>query len=616
MSGRSLRSKMMWVVMLTTATALLLSAASLLVYEVNSFRSEWRRDLATQAEVLAGTVTPALTFDDAKTATQALASMRLRPQIELAAVYDRQGRLFARYEAQGVPDPVFPAQPLQNGSSFKWERQQVFSSIHAEGELVGTVYLRARHELTSRVLDYLGILVAVMLVSLTLAMLLFTRLQRAVTEPILAVAGVATNVMQSGDYSQRVPRRTNDEIGVLVEAFNSMLAHLSAEMKERERAEEALRAADRRKDEFLATLAHELRNPLAPMVTSLQLLKQASARPDVQEKARGIMDRQVRQMTRLVDDLLEVSRITTGKLDLRLEILDLRTVIDAAVEVTEPLLRTLDHTLHYTRLPHPVWVRADMTRLSQVFINLVNNAAKYTPTPGRISIELAEQDASVTVHVRDNGLGIESGMQQAIFDLFVQVDRSLERGSAGLGIGLTLARRLVEMHGGLVRVHSDGPGLGSVFSVTLPMTDPPAAPSTDVAAKNVRERQGQRILLADDNEDFAASLAQLLELHGHHVVVVHDGCSALTSAFEDPPGIALLDVGMPGLNGLEVARRLRADTRTRHLGLVAITGWSQESDRRAVREAGFVRHLVKPVSPQSVLGVIAELSELAKAGVG
>jgi PAS domain S-box-containing protein len=377
----------------------------------------------------------------------------------------------------------------------------------------------------------------------------------------------------------------------------------------REQAER-LREADRRKDDFLATLAHELRNPLAPIRTGLQVMKMAAGNPEAAEQARGVMERQMAVMVRLIDDLLDVSRITRGKLELRRERVELAVLVRGAVEGSRPLIEASAHTLTVTLPPEPAWLDADPTRLAQVFANLLTNAAKYTDRGGRIALAAERHGGEVVVTVKDTGIGIAAEHLPKLFEMFSQVAPALERSHGGLGIGLSLVKGLVEMHGGSVGARSDGPGKGSEFVVRLPVAGGTAAPRPrlPVGGEGAAGPR-RRILVADDNRDAADSLAMVLRLGGHEVHAVHDGQEAVEAAAWFRPDLALLDIGMPKLNGYEVARRIRAQPWGRGVLLVALTGWGQEEDKRRAREAGFDQHLTKPAAP-------ADLERLLLAGPG
>jgi signal transduction histidine kinase len=388
----------------------------------------------------------------------------------------------------------------------------------------------------------------------------------------------------------------------LVANVRALLRMRRAE-RERQAALEALQEADRRKDEFLAMLAHELRNPLAPIRNAVEILRLTEDRV-VRERARELIGRQVVHLARLVDDLLDVSRITTGKLAVRRSVIDLQATLRDAVETVRSFVEARRHELVVDVPEEPVLVEGDRTRLSQVFSNLVNNAAKYTEPGGRIELTLRKEGEEAVVCVRDNGIGLDGASLDSIFEMFVQVDRTLERTQAGLGVGLTLARRLVTLHGGTLAVKSEGAGQGSEFEVRLPLA---GAALPDDAAKERRagdSAESRRILIADDNEDSANSLGALLAGRGHDVRVVYDGAEALRTAAEFNPEFAFLDLGMPRVQGYEVARRLREQPGNSRVVLVALTGWGREDDRQRAREAGFDRHLVKPADPVDIDAIL------------
>jgi PAS domain S-box-containing protein len=374
--------------------------------------------------------------------------------------------------------------------------------------------------------------------------------------------------------------------------------------------EHELRELDQRKNEFLATLAHELRNPLAPLRNGLEVLRIAHDNKPMAEKARAMMQRQLQQMVRLVDDLLDVSRVSRGKIELRRDNVELAAVLRNAMETSQPLMIERGHEL-IARLPRDkIVVYADMTRLSQVFWNLLNNAAKYTEVGGRIELDVAMIDGNVSVTVRDNGIGIPAEMHARVFDIFTQVDRSLEKAQGGLGIGLSIARRLVEMHGGRVTVQSEGHGKGSAFTVTLPAAVVPSGaeiPSGSAAAAGVTPMACRRILIADDNTDSATTLSIMLEMLGNEVRVAHDGEQAVRAAQEFLPDAILLDIGMPKMNGYDACSKLRTLPETASAYMVALTGWGQEEDKNRAKAAGFDHHMVKPVEPALLEKLIAEL---------
>ena len=364
-------------------------------------------------------------------------------------------------------------------------------------------------------------------------------------------------------------------------------------LAERLRTEQALRTADRRKDEFLATLGHELRNPLAPILNSLEIMKLSRAFDDPRiVQAGAVMDRQVHYLNRLVDDLLEVSRITRGIIEVRKEELDLAALVRAAVETSRPLLDNLRHHLTVDIDPEPMCVAGDPVRLTQVFANLLNNAAKYTNHGGHIGISTRRDHGEAVITVKDDGIGISAAALPQVFDMFMQVDRSTRRSQGGLGIGLTLVKSLIGMHGGSVEARSEGPGHGSEFIVRLPLLIEKA--SMVAPARHAPTLPARRILIVDDSRDGGESLATLLRVLGAVVSLAHSGRTALTAVDAFRPDVVLLDIGMPGMDGYEVARRIRANPANRHISLIALTGWGQDEDRKRSVAAGFDHHLVKP----------------------
>ena len=627
--GRSVRSKLMLVVLATTAVALAVTAVALVVYESVTYEQASANALMTQAQILGRASAAALVFDDPIAARENLGLLKVQPGIRAAAIYKPSGRLFASYGATDVFGSGFAQAAQADGYRIEGDEIVVFRRIVEGGDVLGTVFLRARYDLDARLGDYLGILGVVLVASLLLALLLSAALQRAITGPILAVTDVARQVIERRDFSLRVTKTTHDEVGYLVDAFNAMVAEvgrradaleasnesLQRETAERREAEEALRIANRRKDEFLAMLAHELRNPLAPLRNALEILKRRGADAAVAKEAREMMERQLRQMVRLVDDLLDVSRITTGKLTLRTQVVALQDVIRSAIDTARPLIDRRRHTLTVVLPPEPLHVDADPTRLAQVFSNLLNNAANYTEEGGSIELRASGDADDITVSVRDNGIGIAADMLGAVFRLFAQADASLERVQGGLGVGLTLARHLVELHQGSIEAKSQGIGHGSEFVVRLPRARQAdevqslAAPATGAPriagelSQHLAREGAKRILVADDNVDFAMSVEAILAPLGHDVRVVHDAAAALAVAAQFAPQIALLDIGLPGCNGYELARKLRRLPQTAESLLVAITGWGQEDDRRRSREAGFDTHLVKPVEPSQLIDI-------------
>ena len=396
---------------------------------------------------------------------------------------------------------------------------------------------------------------------------------------------------------------------------------------------EALRDADRRKNEFLATLAHELRNPLAPVRNAVEILRMKG--PDIPELhwARDIIDRQTQAMTRLIDDLMDISRINQGKLELKREQVELANIVQGAIETSRPLIESMGHELTVTLPPGPVIVDADLTRLAQVFLNLLNNAAKYTERGGRIELMASvecrvasgepENPASlatrhstldtpfVVVSVTDTGIGIPADKLPTLFEMFSQVEGALSRSQGGLGIGLCLVKRLVEMHGGSVEARSGGLGQGSEFVVRLPIVVEQTYPrQASDDGDQAQPTSDLRILVVDDNRDAAESLAMLLKMMGNNVHTAHDGEEAVTAAREFQPQLVLCDIGLPKLNGYEACRQMKAQAWDKNMILIAVTGWGQDDDRRKSAAAGFDHHLIKPVDPQTLMKLLAKLDSV------
>jgi len=386
---------------------------------------------------------------------------------------------------------------------------------------------------------------------------------------------------------------------IFVPIFNAAgeveaIAGTTRDVTDRKEAEEALRDADRKKDDFIALLAHELRNPLAPIRNGLQVMRLAEGNPTMVAEARAMMDRQLSHMVRLIDDLLDVSRITRNKMELRRGRVTLADVVGNAVEAAGPAIQEAGHELTVVLPPSPVEFDADLTRLAQVFSNLLSNSAKYTPRGGRIWLTAERSGDEAVVSVRDTGIGIPARSLPTIFDMFSQVGRSVEKATGGLGIGLALVKGLVEMHGGTVTAESVE-GEGSTFTVRLPMPASAAVPDGAAGQAGLNEAQRRRVLVVDDNVDGAESMAMMLRLMGNEVATAHDGASAVAKAAAFLPEVVLMDIGLPGLNGLDATRQIREQGWGRSMTIIALTGWGQENDRERSRQAGCNGHLVKPV---------------------
>ena len=624
---RSVRGKLLVVALITTAIALLVAGAALLTRDLSIYRQGLTSDLVTEASILALSTGPALAFDDQATAERNVSALSARPAVLAAVIYDARGRVFAQYVRSGEAAPSRHLRQFANGMEIGLSRIEVTSPIVQNGERLGTIYLRGRYNVSGRIEAYLGILAVVGLLSLGIALALSSLLQRSITAPLASVAAIARRIVEERDYSLRARGSSEDEIGLVVTAFNSMLDEVQArtkaleqsnttlksEVESRQAAEHALKVADRRKDEFLATLAHELRNPLAPIRHAAKLLEMPEIDEQRRQWCREVIARQVQRMALLLDDLLDVSRITRGRLELRTACVDLSSVVRSAVETARPLIEERQHALELCLAPEPIELEADPLRLSQSISNLLTNAAKYTDAGGHITLvtELAHEE--LRLRVRDTGIGLAPASIPTLFEMFSQVDSAIDRAEGGLGIGLALVKGLVGLHGGTVDVVSEGPGHGSTFTIHLPrsLVRPPRA-ARESAPAAVAASEGPRcsVLVADDNGDAAESLALLLEASGYRTYIAHSGAEALALAQREHPDACILDIGMPGLTGYEVAQRIRCEDWGRRALLLAVTGWGQQDDKARAATAGFDHHLTKPVSPEALEALLAAFSKL------
>ncbi len=447
-------------------------------------------------------------------------------------------------------------------------------------------------------------------------------LERIEEQDVPAVVAALEACRESGtrefEYRYHHPaqgrRWIHSKVGAVPNAGSARVFGIHLDVTERKHAEEALQEVNQRKDEFLAMLAHELRNPLAPIRNAAQILRlHAKGNPKL-EWSRSVIERQSRHLARLVDDLLDVSRIVRGRIMLEKAPIDLRDVVRHALETSRPILRERKHQLAVNLPDDPLPLDADLTRLAQALANLLINAAKYTPEGGHIWIEAALEGERVAIKVRDTGIGIAPSLLPHVFDLFTQGARTLDRAQGGLGIGLTLVKKIVEMHGGSVAALSAGTGGGSEFVVSLPLLRGGTAIVSEQAlpVESPEPATRVRVLVVDDNVDAAESVAMLLALEGHEVRSVHAAQDALEAARAFRPHVVLLDIGMPGMDGYEVARQLRSQHLIERMRLVAITGYGQQSDRARAREAGFDQHLVKPVDPETLQAVIDSVQVTAE----
>ena len=727
---RSLSGKLMIVMLATTAIALAAAGAALLFTDLRDTRAAQGDDIATEGAILSLAVQPALSFNDLEHAQRNLNAMQARESIRIAALYQQDGSLFAEYVRPGSPPAPERLPGLSNGVHVKAGLVELVRPVVLGSETVGAIYLRAEYDVTDRVRAYLSVLGAVMFIGLIAAVLASTWLHRLVSRPMESMARVARQIVQQRDYSFRANKQTDDEIGVVVDAFNSMLDEVQAHSRALETSEKLYRAigesinygvwvtdadgrtiyisdsflklvgltmkeatndgwgsvlhpdeiadtlaawhecartgnnwyrehrmlgvdgryhsilaqgvpirdetgriqrwaginldisrlknteralleADRRKDEFLATLAHELRNPLAPIRNAVRILDSDAADERQRKWGREVIARQVQRMSLLLDDLLDVSRITRGQLELKKDYVDLKSVVNVAVETARPLFDAKQHRLTVSLPAENVKLEADPLRLSQVIGNLLTNAAKYTDPQGNISLSARLENAELVIAIEDDGIGLAPEVIPGLFTMFSQVNSAVDRAEGGLGIGLSLVKGLVALHGGRVEARSDGLGRGSEFIVHLPhkMLAAPTAVSTSSAGGAANEnavRRG-RVLVADDNRDAAESLSLVLGFSGYEVLTTFSGAEALEVGQRERPQAALIDIGMPGMSGHEVAHRIRLEAWGKHAVLIALTGWGQDQDKQAAIAAGFDDHMTKPVDPAEVERLLGEL---------
>ena len=733
-SARSIQRKLNLILVATVGLGLLLAAGALLLVEVKDAAQGAQRELITQADVIGLASEAALVFSDRRAAERNLRVLQAQPRVIAAAVYDIEGRLFAHFLTADDPGVTVPPRAPLPGMQFGMLTASVLRPVLSNRESVGSVYIQTRHGVVAEVAEYVGWLIVVTLVSLFGALLLAHRLQKSITGPIQEVSSVAQAVLDRGTFDVRATKRTHDEVGQMVDAFNAMLDELSRratdmqaanqalsasearyqlaargssaglwdwdlqrgtmfysprlkavlgyteeefpdiplsltnvmhpddqpavqealrahfdtdaayqtecrlrqkdgewrwflvtgmalkdeagtpyrmagsliDISERKHSEILLQQSNRAKDEFLATLAHELRNPLAPLRTGLQILKKPNVPEAIQRRTLETMDRQLTHMVRLIDDLLDISRINSAKIRLELTRTSLRAALQTALELARPAMDAAGHALHVELPEGDIALHGDETRLAQAFGNLLNNAAKYTPPGGRIRVRAWQENDEALVEIEDNGIGIPPQMLDRIFSLFAQVETGARHASGGLGIGLFLVRSLVQMHGGRVEAHSAGEGRGTTFRVRLPClgAEGPTgqAPATQ-AQETAAAAAPAKVLVVDDNRDAADTLTTFLEMLGLHARQANDGESAMAAALDFSPDVVLLDIGLPGMDGYQVARALRADPRLARTTLIALTGWGAEDDRRRAMDAGFDDHLTKPVD----LGVLEDV---------
>ena len=629
-----IRRKLRLLTLAPTVTALLLAGAGFLGWDIAIQRREIKEDVQAESRVLPENMAAAITFNRPDEVDDTLAVLGIRPHVRHACVYNPKGELFGRFVRQGEPEGCPVAPPPR--STFGWNTYEVVADITHETDRAGTLYLsRDLRDVHRRLAVGSGTIVALLFLAIAAALGLSQRMQRSISDPLLGLANTARRVSSSRDYSIRATAISADEVGVVVRAFNEMLDHiadrtaelskanteLQHEVDERKRVErdrvaalERERDANRLKDEFLATLSHELRTPMNAVLGWARVLRSTSA--DVATRERGLesIERNARAQARLIEDLLEISRIVTGKLRLQTREVDLAAIVDTAVDIVKPaaLAKRLQLTARIDA--RPAMTQGDPDRLQQVVWNLLSNAVKFTPPDGAINVRLTRKDGYILT-VQDTGPGIEPKFLPHVFAPFRQADGSATREHGGLGLGLAIARQLVEAHGGTIEAESAGKDQGASFEVFLPsVIETPQLVSavTDSSVSDVVDMSllsGVDVLVVDDDEDARLLMQMTLSRYGAAVTTVASAREALAAIDRAMPDVVLSDIGMPHEDGYDLLRRLRARPPERGgtIPAVAVTAYASATDRSSTQAAGYQAHVAKPFEPGDVARLVRRL---------
>jgi signal transduction histidine kinase/CheY-like chemotaxis protein len=596
-------SKLVAMIMLTSGLVLALASAGYVLWDYYELRRDLESDVRSQARLALDNAEAALRFGDARVAGEILSTLASAPRLRLACLYDAKGRVFAAWHRIGSADTCPPA-AAPDELVFRPARLELTASGFTDGRKFGSVFIRSATDVLTARLRVQAIVTATLLaLALGLALLVSSRLQRLVSEPILGLARTATDVTARADYSVRATKMSGDELGTLVDAFNGMLHRI-------EQRDADLREANRLKDEFLATLSHELRTPLNAILGWTRLIRAGAVPEEGRDRALEKIERNAQAQTRLVEDLLEVSRITTGKLRLELRPTDLSAIVSAAVESIRVAAEARQILMQTSGLDRRLPGIGDPDRLQQIVWNLLSNAVKFTPPGGRVSVSLSRDDGVDTLVVTDTGQGIDSGFLPHVFDAFRQADASSTRRHGGLGLGLSIAHQLVGLHGGTIEASSDGPEQGATFTVRLPVRvlDILPVPTARDAERNARSERlrGMKILAVDDEPDALEILESVLRNAGATVFAAGSALEALSVVVAERPDAIVSDIGMPGMDGVDLMAKIvetlgPAAPRAR----IALTAYAGERDRARSAAAGFQRHLAKPFDPLALVDIIA-----------
>ncbi|MEO6238838.1 MAG: ATP-binding protein [Vicinamibacterales bacterium] len=603
-----IRAKLVAMIMITSATVLVLASAGYLAWDYYRLRADLSSELQAQAQLVLDNATAALVFQDHRTATEILTTLGAVPRLRGACLYDDRGALFAAWRRNTAGAACAPLAG-EDHATFRADTLFLAASGVVGAKKFGSVSMQSdTGVLSSRLRVQLAVTTALLMVAMAVALVLSSSLQNLVSAPLLQLARTAADVSTRGDYSVRAKKVTADELGTLVDAFNRMLHQIQQRDAE-------LREANRLKDEFLATLSHELRTPLNAILGWTKLLRARAVPPEGTDRALEKIERNALAQARLVEDLLEVSRITTGKLRLDRRSVDLAGIVHAAVESIRPSAEGREIGLDTVGLDRALPFVGDPDRLQQVIWNLLSNAVKFTPPEGQVSVSADRSGDTATLVVRDTGLGIEPAFLPHVFDTFRQADASSTRQHGGLGLGLSIAQRLVQLHGGTIEAMSDGPGRGATFTVRLPIRSPelrrardetePSASDPDAMPRGLG---GTLILAVDDQEDALELLVSVLEGAGATVLAARSADEALRLAVERRPEVLVSDLGMPGTDGYTLLRQMQqtlgADAP--HV-TIALTAYAGERDRELSAAAGFQRHVAKPLDPGLLVQMVREM---------
>ncbi len=605
----SIRARLAMLLMTASSVVLVAASVAYVAWDYFHFRSDMQTALAAQAELVLDNTAAALTFDDTGAAREGLSILSINPNLRLACLYTPDGAFFTevRFDNPSAEGPC-PAKVVP-GARFTRTRLEVSEQLTRGRDTGGLLYLVSDLEpLASRLQTQGAAVLAILLLGLALSFLLSSLLQRVVAEPIASLAGTAREIADRGDYSIRASSTSEDEIGVLVGAFNRMLDEIETSQRERAHLLEREQEANRLKDEFLATLSHELRTPLNAIVGWVHLLRTGKLPEEERQHALARIDRNAHAQARLVQDLLDVSRITTGKLRLDIREMDLAAVATNAIDACRPAADARQVSIA-AQFGGNFPTSGDPDRLQQVVWNLLTNAVRFTPSGGKVTVLIARSEGFDVLRVRDTGAGIDPQFVPFVFEPFRQADAASTRAHGGLGIGLTIVRRITEMHGGTVEVSSDGPGLGATFTVTLPVrTTRPATVSTSEPAR-VASLSGAQVLVVDDDPDTLELLESTLRMAGARPLPAASVAEAMHVIADGHAIDAIVsDIAMPGQDGYTLITLLKDRMgASMPVATLALTAYAGASDRKRALDAGFREHLAKPVNPSVLLQTLKDL---------